>query len=175
MARVKRAAISRVRKNRLYKRVKGFFLGRKRLRQAMEARMKAETNEFIGRKQRKRQFRALWITRLNADGSIDTTFQNGLPDDLQASGAQAVLTGRATLFGAMAGRASASQPMSPRGASTSTWQGSYTIRTNWPTRMRVPSASRLTSSTICCALCASTRSPHTGQCGMPTRAYSRRM
>ncbi|MBM4369103.1 MAG: 50S ribosomal protein L20, partial [Deltaproteobacteria bacterium] len=32
MARIKRAALSRVRKNRLYKRVKGFFIGRQRLR-----------------------------------------------------------------------------------------------------------------------------------------------
>ncbi|MDP2306501.1 MAG: 50S ribosomal protein L20 [Pseudomonadota bacterium] len=66
MARVKRAAISRVRKNRLYKRVKGFFLGRQRLRQAMEHSDRAKRFAFRGRKEKKRLFRALWIVRINA-------------------------------------------------------------------------------------------------------------
>jgi len=66
MARVKRAQISRVRKNRLYKRVKGFFLGRQRLRQAMEHSDRAKRFAFRGRKEKKRQFRALWIVRINA-------------------------------------------------------------------------------------------------------------
>lgn len=66
MARIKRAQISRVRKNRLYKRVKGFFLGRKRLRQAMEHVDRAKRFAFAGRKQKKRHFRGLWISRINA-------------------------------------------------------------------------------------------------------------
>lgn len=66
MARIKRAAISRVRKNRLYKRVKGFFLGRQRLRQAMEHSDRAKRFAFAGRKQKKRHFRGLWIVRINA-------------------------------------------------------------------------------------------------------------
>ena len=66
MARVKRAMIRRTRKKNLFRRVRGFFLGRRRLRQAIEARMKAEKQEFIGRKQRKRDFRALWNRRINA-------------------------------------------------------------------------------------------------------------
>ena len=66
MARIKRAAISRVRKNRLYKRVKGFFLGRQRLRQAMEHSDRAKRFAFAGRKQKKRHFRGLWISRINA-------------------------------------------------------------------------------------------------------------
>lgn len=66
MAHVKRAMIRRTRKKNLFRRVRGFFLGRRRLRQAIEARMKAERNEFIGRKQRKRQFRRLWNQRINA-------------------------------------------------------------------------------------------------------------
>lgn len=66
MARVKRAAISRVRKNRLYKRVKGFFIGRQRLRQAMEHSDRAKRFAFAGRKQKKRHFRGLWISRINA-------------------------------------------------------------------------------------------------------------
>jgi len=66
MARVKRAALSRVRKNRLYARVKGFFLGRKRLRQAMEHSDRAKRFAFRGRKEKKRHFRGLWIVRINA-------------------------------------------------------------------------------------------------------------
>ena len=66
MARVKRAVISRVRKNRLYKRVKGFFGSRQRLRQAMEHSDRAKRFAFRGRKEKKRQYRALWIVRINA-------------------------------------------------------------------------------------------------------------
>jgi len=70
MARVKRAQIRKTRKKNLFRRVKGFFLGRRRLRQAIEARMKAEKREFIGRKQRKRHFRVLWNQRINAAARI---------------------------------------------------------------------------------------------------------
>ncbi len=66
MARVKRALIRRTRKKNLFRRVKGFFMGRRRLRQAIEARMQAVRREYIGRKQRKRQFRSLWTQRVNA-------------------------------------------------------------------------------------------------------------
>ncbi len=73
MARIKRAQIRKTRKKNLFRRVRGFFVGRRRLRQAIEARMKAEKQEFIGRKQRKRQFRRLWTQRINAAAR-----QNGL-------------------------------------------------------------------------------------------------
>ncbi len=66
MARVKRAQIRKTRLKNLFRRVRGFFIGRRRLRQAKEARMHAESQEFIGRKQRKRHFRALWNQRINA-------------------------------------------------------------------------------------------------------------
>lgn len=66
MARVKRAQIRKTRKKKLFRRAKGFFLGRSTYRQAMAAVMKAEANEFVGRKQRKRQFRRLWTQRINA-------------------------------------------------------------------------------------------------------------
>lgn len=66
MARVKRAQIRKTRLKNLFRRVRGFFIGRRRIRQAIEARMHAEKQEFIGRKQRKRQFRRLWNQRINA-------------------------------------------------------------------------------------------------------------
>lgn len=66
MARIKRAMIRRTRIRKLRRRVRGFFMGRRRLRQAIEASMKADANMFIGRKQRKRNFRRLWTQRINA-------------------------------------------------------------------------------------------------------------
>lgn len=66
MARIKRAQIRVSRKKKLFNRAKGFFLGRRNLRQAHEAVMKAESHEFVGRKQRKRHFRQLWTQRINA-------------------------------------------------------------------------------------------------------------
>jgi large subunit ribosomal protein L20 len=66
MARIKGAQNRTTRRKNLFRRVRGFFLGRRRLRQAIEARMKAERNEFTGRKQRKRQFRRIWTQRINA-------------------------------------------------------------------------------------------------------------
>ena len=65
--RVKRAQNRKVRTKKLFKRAKGFFMSRgKTRRQANEAVLKARANAFVGRKQRKRQFRRLWITRINA-------------------------------------------------------------------------------------------------------------
>lgn len=82
MARIKRAQIRKTRIRNLRRRVKGFFMGRRRLRQAMEARMKADANMFIGRKQRKRAFRRLWTQRINAaarqEGLSYSRFIHGL-------------------------------------------------------------------------------------------------
>jgi large subunit ribosomal protein L20 len=67
MARIKRSQIKKVRTKKLFKRAKGFFGSRGALRrQAHEAVMHAMKNAFIGRKQKKRQYRRLWITRINA-------------------------------------------------------------------------------------------------------------
>lgn len=66
MARIKRAQIRRTRINKLRRRVRGFFMGRRRLRQAIEASMKADAQMFVGRKRRKRDFRRLWTQRINA-------------------------------------------------------------------------------------------------------------
>jgi large subunit ribosomal protein L20 len=67
MARVKRSKIRRTRTAKLFKRSKGFFGARNNTRrQANEAVMHARANAFRGRKEKKRQFRALWITRISA-------------------------------------------------------------------------------------------------------------
>ncbi|HJN73383.1 MAG TPA: 50S ribosomal protein L20 [Myxococcota bacterium] len=66
MARVSNASIRKTRVKKLKKRAKGFFGGRSNFRQATEAVLKAEAYAFRGRKEKKRQFRRLWITRINA-------------------------------------------------------------------------------------------------------------
>jgi large subunit ribosomal protein L20 len=66
MARIKRAMIRRTRIKKLRRRVRGFFMGRRRLRQSIEAALKADSQLFVGRKLRKRDFRRLWTQRINA-------------------------------------------------------------------------------------------------------------
>lgn len=67
MARVKRRQIRKTRLRKLFKRSKGFFNSRRNtLRQANEAVMKAQSYKFRGRKEKKRQFRRMWIVRINA-------------------------------------------------------------------------------------------------------------
>ena len=67
MARVKRRQIRKTRLRKLFKRSKGFFNARRNtLRQAHEAVMKAQAYKFRGRKEKKRQYRRMWIVRINA-------------------------------------------------------------------------------------------------------------
>lgn len=63
---------TRRRRNRLLKRAKGFRGGRSRLfRTAKETVLRADTNAQIGRRQKKRHFRRLWIIRLSAAAEIN--------------------------------------------------------------------------------------------------------
>lgn len=66
MARVKGKNIERKRHKKILKLAKGFVAGRGRLyRTAKEAVMKALSYQYVGRKDRKQDFRRLWITRIN--------------------------------------------------------------------------------------------------------------
>ncbi len=82
MARIKNALNRTTRRKNLRIRTKGFFLGRKNLRQAIEAVMKSEARQYVGRKQRKRDFRRLWTQRINAaarqHGIVYSRFIHGL-------------------------------------------------------------------------------------------------
>ena len=67
MARVKRGVASRRRRNRLLRKARGYRGTRSNLfKTAREAVEKGWKYAYRDRKQRKRQFRALWITRINA-------------------------------------------------------------------------------------------------------------
>jgi large subunit ribosomal protein L20 len=67
MARVKRGVTARRRHKKVLSRAKGYYNARRKVfRVAKQAVTKALQYAYIGRKQKKRQFRALWIVRINA-------------------------------------------------------------------------------------------------------------
>ena len=67
MARVKRGVIAHRRHKKILGKAKGYYNARRKVfRVAKQAVTKAHQYAYIGRKQKKRQFRALWIVRINA-------------------------------------------------------------------------------------------------------------
>ena len=67
MPRVKRGVTARRRHKKIISRAKGYYNARRKVfRVAKQAVIKALQYAYIGRKQKKRQFRALWIVRINA-------------------------------------------------------------------------------------------------------------
>ena len=67
MARVKTAIITRKKHKKILKRAKGYFGAKHyRFRQAKQAVMKSGMYAYVGRKDRKSNFRKLWIARINA-------------------------------------------------------------------------------------------------------------
>lgn len=83
MARIKGATTTRRRRNKTLKLAKGYYGSKSRLfKTAKQAVMKSGQYAYIGRKQRKRDFRRLWITRISAackmNGMNYSTFINGL-------------------------------------------------------------------------------------------------
>ena len=83
MARVKGAMMTRKRRNKTLKLAKGYYGAKsKHFKMAKQAVMKSGNYAYIGRKQKKRDFRRLWITRISAacklNGTNYSTFMNGL-------------------------------------------------------------------------------------------------
>ena len=83
MARVKRGVIARARHKKILKQAKGYYGARSRVfRVAKQAVIKAGQYAYRDRRQRKRQFRQLWIARINAgartNGLSYSKFINGL-------------------------------------------------------------------------------------------------
>jgi len=74
MARVKRGVIARARHKKVLKAAKGYYGARSRVyRVAFQAVIKAGQYAYRDRRQRKRQFRQLWIARINAAARINGT------------------------------------------------------------------------------------------------------
>ncbi len=71
MARVKGALATRKRRNRVLKAAKGYWGSKSRhFKMAKQAVMKSGNYAYIGRKQKKRDFRSLWITRISAQAKV---------------------------------------------------------------------------------------------------------
>ena len=72
MARIKGGLYAKKRHNRVLKLAKGYRGARsKQYRVAKQSVMRALTSSYAGRKERKRQFRQLWIARINAAARIN--------------------------------------------------------------------------------------------------------
>jgi large subunit ribosomal protein L20 len=83
MARVKRAVNARKKHKKVLKLAKGYYGSRSKLfKTANETVIRGMRNAFIGRKLKKRDFRKLWIARINAAARINglsySRFMNGL-------------------------------------------------------------------------------------------------
>ena len=83
MARVKRAVNSRKNHKKVLKLAKGYYGGKSKLfKTANESVIRALRNAYVGRKLKKRDFRKLWIARINAaarmNGLSYSRFMNGM-------------------------------------------------------------------------------------------------
>ena len=83
MARVKGAMMTRKRRNKTLKLAKGYWGSKsKHFKMAKQAVIKSGNYAYIGRKQKKREFRQLWIARISAaakaNGTNYSTLMNGL-------------------------------------------------------------------------------------------------
>ena len=83
MARVKGAMMTRKRRNKILGMAQGYWGSKSRhFKMANQAVMKSLRYAYIGRKQRKRDFRKLWITRISAacklNGMNYSTYMHGL-------------------------------------------------------------------------------------------------
>jgi len=83
MARVKGAMMTRKRRNKVLKLAKGYWGSKsKHFKMAKQAVMKSGVYAYVGRKNKKRDFRRLWITRISAAAKLNgmnySTLMNGL-------------------------------------------------------------------------------------------------
>ncbi len=83
MARVKRSVTSRAKHKKTLGKAKGYYNARRKtIKAAKQAVMKAGQYAFRDRRDRKRQFRALWVARINAAARLNglsySRFMNGL-------------------------------------------------------------------------------------------------
>lgn len=86
MARVKTAIITRKKHKKILKRAKGYYGAKHyRFRMAKQAVMKSGMYAYVGRKDRKSNFRKLWISRINAAARMNGITYNNLINGLKKS------------------------------------------------------------------------------------------
>jgi len=89
MARVKRGTKRRARRKKYLRRTKGFFLTKSKLYQsAQEAANRADRYAYRDRRNRKRQFRRLWIQRIGAAARLNGLSYSELMHGLKAGGVE---------------------------------------------------------------------------------------
>ena len=87
MARIKGGLNAKKKHNRVLKMAKGYRGARsKQYRVAKQSVMRALANAYRGRKEKKRQYRALWITRINAGARINGLSYSKLMHGLKTAG-----------------------------------------------------------------------------------------
>ena len=87
MARIKGAMMTRKRRNKTLKLAKGYWGSKsKHFKMAKQAVMKSGNYAYIGRKQKKREFRALWITRISAQAKVNGINYSQLMNGLKKAG-----------------------------------------------------------------------------------------
>ena len=87
MARIKGGLNARKRHNRTLKLAKGYYGARsKQYRIAKQSVMRALTSAYSGRKQKKRDFRRLWIARINAAARLNGMNYSGFMYGLKKAG-----------------------------------------------------------------------------------------
>jgi large subunit ribosomal protein L20 len=84
MPRVKRGTVRRAKRKKLLSRAKGYYLNKSKLyRAAKEAVDKALNYAFVGRRRKKRDYRQLWIVRINAGAREHNFTYRGLMQGLR--------------------------------------------------------------------------------------------
>ena len=87
MARIKGAMMTRKRRNKVLKAAKGYWGSKsKHFKMAKQAVMKSGNYAYSGRKQKKRDFRALWITRISAQAKVNGMNYSTLMHGLKVAG-----------------------------------------------------------------------------------------
>jgi large subunit ribosomal protein L20 len=118
MARVKRGVTSRARHKKILKKAKGFSQARRRLiKTAKQAVIKAGQYAYRDRRVRKRDFRALWIARINAGARLHGLSYSRFMNGLKLAGVEVdrkiladLAVADAAAFAALAAKAKASLP-----------------------------------------------------------------
>jgi len=87
MPRVKRGTVRRAKRKKLLKRAKGFYATKSKLYQAaQEAVDKALNYAYSGRRRKKRDFRRLWVVRINAAARLNGLSYGQFMSGLKAAG-----------------------------------------------------------------------------------------
>ena len=122
MPRVKRGTVRRAKRKKLLARAKGYYANKSKLyRAAKESVDTALKYAFVGRRRKKRDFRRLWVVRINAAAREHGLTYSQLMNGLKAAGvtldrkmlADMAVTEPAS-FAALAAQAKAAKPAAPR-------------------------------------------------------------